>query len=135
MILKRHPCWFVAAGAIALIMMGCPLAEDQNTDDSAQADADPFGENSVSGLAMWHTFVLHADGSFSKLTPWKQDYSEDSHTWGPAGSGLIAFVKGTPGETNVHFDRLAIATLETGDIQDITPDGFDHFYEIAWSPQ
>ena len=96
---------------------------------------DPFGENSVSGLAMWHTFVLHADGSFSKLTPWKQDYSEDSHTWGPVGSGMIAFVKGTPGETNVHFDRLAIATLETGDIQDITPDGFDHFYEIAWSPQ
>jgi len=96
---------------------------------------DPFGENSVNGLAMRHTFVMHADGSFSKLTPWKHDYSEDSHTWGPAGSGLLAFIKGTPGETNVHFDELAMADLETGDIQDITPDGFDHFHEIAWSPQ
>jgi len=96
---------------------------------------DPFGENSVSGLAMRHTFVMHVDGSFSKLTPWKQEHSEGSPTWGPVGSGLIAFIKGTPGETYVHVNQLAIADLDTGDIQDITPDDFDHFYEIAWSPQ
>jgi len=95
---------------------------------------DPFGENSVSGLAMWHVFALGADGSFSKLTPWKHEHSEDSPTWGPDGSGMIAFIKGTPGETYVCFDHLAIANMETGAVQDVTPAGFDHFYEIAWMP-
>jgi len=96
---------------------------------------DPYGENDYVGLAVKHTFVMHSDGSFSKLTPWKHEHSEDSPTWGPAGSGQMAFIKGSPSDTNMHYNEIAIAGVATGDIIDVTPDGFEHFYEIAWCPE
>ncbi len=118
------PVWSWDGSELAFLVADCFLKVGE-----------PFGENSVSGLAMRHIFAMHADGVFSKLTPWKHEHSEGSPTWGPLGSGLIAFIKGTPGETYVQVNQLAVANLDTGDIADITPEGFDHFYEIAWRPE
>ncbi len=47
---------------------------------------------------------------------------------------MLAFIQGTPGETYVADNRLAMANLDSALIQEITPQGFANFYEIAWKP-
>ena len=94
------------------------------------------GENSVSSVGIAHVFMANPDGAYTRLVDPDEDIvSEASATWGPAGSGQVAFLAGTPTASGVRYDSIRIVDTVTGEIVDVTPLGFEAFRELVWRPE
>ena len=94
------------------------------------------GENGVSSVGIAHVFLAKPDGSYTRLVDSDEGIvSETSPTWGPAGSGQVAFLAaGTPTRSGAAYGSILVVDIGTGEVVDVTPLGFETFREIAWRP-